>query len=244
MEFPMISVADLYVIPNANLIKVQAPDSLKAGLLRFNATATSVASDGSGSDAGTDASTTGFTAAPRLSANVIDALLKNQVQQSADGATSTGAAANATTLSGTSAQSAQAAAPSDSASSDSSSSKPPTLQDIAKQFDLHNLTNTQFESLARQLGAAGAISDTSLLEIATKLGGIAVSPALEGKPSSGPSKVVSIWDGVKDDTPPYDVVSKVREWLTADSQAGLPQVGTDQEILNALNQLSSIRNGA
>jgi hypothetical protein len=137
----MVSIADLYVIPNASLIKVQAPDSVKAGLLRFNATGTSSASGGSASDAGTNASTTGFTAAPRLSANVIDALLQSQAQQSAGGATNTGAAANAATLSGASAKSAQAAEPSDSSSSDSSSSKPPTLQDIAKQFDLHNLTN-------------------------------------------------------------------------------------------------------
>jgi hypothetical protein len=199
---------------------------------------------------------TGLIPAPRLSANVIDALLQDRAQQSAQGATSAGAATNAgaaastgaavdaTTLSGASAQSTQAAASSDSSSSDSSSSKPPTLQDIAKQFDLHNLTNTQFESVARQLSAAGAISDTALLEIATRLGGLGVSPALEGKPSSGPSKIVGIWDGVKDDTPPYDVVSKVKGWLTADTQAGFPQVQTDQHILNVLNQLDSLRNGA
>jgi hypothetical protein len=184
---------------------------------------------------------TGFTAAPRLSANVIDALLQSQAQQSAQGTTSAGAASQTATLSGASAESAQAAS-SDSSSSDTSSSKPPTLQDIAGQFDLHNLTNTQFESLAKQLSAAGAISGSALIDIATKLGGLGVSPALEGKPSS--DKIVSIWDGVTDNTPPYDVVNKVKGWLTADTQAGFPQAQTDQQILSVFNQLDSLRNGA
>jgi hypothetical protein len=96
--------------------------------------------------------------------------------------------------------------------------------------------------LAKQLSAAGAISGSALIDIATKLGGLGVSPALEGKPSS--DKIVSIWDGVADNTPPYDVVNKVKGWLTADTQAGFPQAQTDQQILGVLNQLSSLRNGA
>jgi hypothetical protein len=230
----MVSITGLNIVSTTNLPKVQEPDAVKAALQRVK---TAIASDAAASPAfgaGTNAPTTGFTATPRLSASVIDALLKSQAQQSAGG--TSGANSTATTLSGASEEKEPSPASSDP------SANPPTLQQIAGQFDLHNLTNTQFESLAKQLSAAGAISGSALIDIATRLGGLGVSPALEGKPT-GPSKIVSIWDGVKDDTPPSDVLSKVKGWLTEDSQAGFPQAQTDQQILGALNQLSSIRSG-
>jgi hypothetical protein len=234
MEFLMVSIADLNIVPLANLPKSYASGSIKAALQGLSATEASNAFEGSASGVGTNLPSTGFTATPRLSADVIDALLKSQTQQSAGG--TSGANGTATTLSGASEEKEQTAASSDP------SANPPTLQQIAGRFDLHNLTNTQFESLAKQLSAAGAISGSALIDIATKLGGLGVSPALEGKPSS--DKIVSIWDGVADNTPPYDVVNKVKGWLTADTQAGFPQAQTDQQILGVLNQLSSLRNGA
>jgi hypothetical protein len=247
----MSTVTGFGISPFANRSSLQAPDAGRAIAQSLDASDGASATGATASPASAATAplssylkivTNGITPAPKLSANVIEALLQDRALQSTQGTTSTGAASQTTALSGASAESAQAAASSDSSSSDSSSSTPPTLQDIAKQFDLHNLTNTLFESLARQLGAAGAISGSALIDIATKLGGLGVSPALEGKPSS--DKIVSIWDGVTDNTPPYDVVNKVKGWLTADTQAGYPQAQTEQQILNVLDQLDSIRNGA
>jgi len=77
---------------------------------------------------------TGFTIAPKLSAGVIDALLKHQTLQSADTASS--ATDPTTNLSGASATSGQTGA-------SSGSQGPKTLQQIAGQFDPHNLTHQQ-----------------------------------------------------------------------------------------------------
>jgi hypothetical protein len=219
----MVSIPRLNLISLTNLPRIQESDAIKAAAQRANAAFASDAADSAAAGAGTNAPT-GFRAAPRLSADVFSALISSQSQDSTGGAPPAPAPAtdNATTA----------------ASADASS--PPTLQQIAQQFDPHNLTNTQFASLAQQLGAAGALSGSALIDIATKLGGIQVSPALEGKPVT--DKVVSIWAGVTDNTPPYDAASKVQGWLTADTQAGYPQAQTDQQILNALNQLDSIRN--
>jgi hypothetical protein len=224
----MVSITGFNIVPLTNLPKAQPSASIEAVLQSLNRAAANTASEADA--AGTNLPTTGFTATPRLSADVVAALISNQSQNSTDSASSTN-------LAGAPPEQIPAE-PQTAPSSDPSS--PPTLQQIASQFDLHNLTNTQFESLAKQLSAAGAISGSALIDIAQKLGGLGVSPALEGKPVT--DKVVSIWDGVTDNTPPYDVVSKVQGWLTADTQAGYPQAQTDQEILNALNQVGSIRN--
>jgi hypothetical protein len=225
----MVSIPRLNLISLTNLPRVQESDAIRAAAQSVNAAIASDAADSAAAGAGTNAPT-GFRAAPRLSADVISALISSQSQGSTGTNSSTnlaGAPPAPTTDNGATAASADA-------------SSPPTLQQIAQQFDLHNLTNTQFAGLAQQLGAAGALSGSALIDIATKLGGIQVSPALEGKPVT--DKVVSIWDGVTDNTPPYDVASKVQGWLTADTQAGYPQAQTDQQILNVLNQLDSIRN--
>jgi hypothetical protein len=228
----MVSIAGLNIISTANFPKVRESDAIRAVSQRVETAIASDAADSSASAAGAGTNApTGFKATPRLSADVVSALIDSQSENSTESASSTNLAG---------APPAQVPAEPKAAPSPDPSA-PPTLQRIAGQFDLHNLTNTQFESLAKQLSAAGAISGSALIDIATRLGGLGVSPALEGKPT-GPSKIVSIWDGVKDDTPPYDVLSKVNGWLTEDSQAGFPQAQTDQQILSVLNQLSSISN--
>jgi hypothetical protein len=83
MEFFMVSIADLNIVPLANPPKAQASASIKALLQGLSATRASNTFELPASDAGTNAPTTGFTATPRLSANVIDALLQSQAQQSA-----------------------------------------------------------------------------------------------------------------------------------------------------------------
>src|SRR5271170_3286112 len=116
MEFPMVSITDLNIVPLTNLPKAYASDSIKAVLQGLNATRASNAFDGPASDAGTTGPT-GFTAAPRLSADVIDALLKSQAEQSTGGASSADTAGQAATLSGASAVSGQTAPSSDPSSS-------------------------------------------------------------------------------------------------------------------------------
>jgi hypothetical protein len=251
MEFLMVSVADLYVVPNANLIKVQAPDSIKAGLLRFNATGTSSASDGSATDAGTNASTIGFAAAPRLSSNVIDALLQSQAEQSASDATNTGAAANTSNLSGASAESAQAAASSDSSSSDTSSSKPPTLQDIANEYDLHHLTHQQEEQLIGKLVSSGNLSDKDgfHLSVDTVLADEFNSQhyrIINGQlVATTPSPPGTIIGNDAPGGPQYDIIQRVQQSLSADQRFGdTANAAKDQRILNVLNQLDSVRSGA
>jgi hypothetical protein len=100
MEFLMGSIADLNIVPLANLPKAYASASVKAALQGLSATKASNAFEGPASDAGTNLPPTGFTATPKLSADVIDALLKSQAQQSAGG--TSGANGTATTLSGAS----------------------------------------------------------------------------------------------------------------------------------------------
>jgi hypothetical protein len=156
---------------------------------------------------------------PLLSSDVVGTLLADQAQQST----------------GTSASRATSDAP----------SGPLTLQQIADQFDVHHLTNTQFESLAKSLSAAGALPDSSLNTIAIKLGGgLENFDALEGKASSGPPKIVSTWDGVTDNTPPYGALGKVSGWLAADTSAGFSYAHADKNILDVLNQLSQLRSRA
>ena len=199
----------------------------------------------------------GYTAAPRLSANVIDALLQSQAQQSAQGATSTaaatnaGAAANATTLSGASAESAQAAASSDSSSSGSSSSTPPTLQDIANQYDLHHVTHQQEEQLIGNLVSSGNLSqkdgfrlfgETILSDFFDSQHYRIINGQLVATTPSPPGTIIG---NDAPGGPQYDIVQRVQQSLTADQYFGdTANAAGDQRILTALNQLDTIRNGA
>jgi hypothetical protein len=166
--------------------------------------------------------TTGAAPTPPLSSDVLGALLAQQTQSSSP----TGQAASAT-----------------QGSSSGSSSGPLSLQQIADQFDVHNLTTSQFKDLTDSLSASGDISFGSQLNVATKLGGGLNLDRLEGKADSGP-KIVNIWDGVTDDGSKFDAVSKVSGWLANDSKGGFQQAASaDQNILNVLNQLGALRSG-
>jgi hypothetical protein len=252
----MVSIADLNVVPLANLPRAQASASIKAVLQGLSTTKASNAFDGPASNgpvsgAGTTTSTTGFTATPRLSASVIDALLQSQAQQSAGDATTTGAAGQATSLSGASAESAQAGASSDSSSSDSSSSKPPTLQDIANQYDLHHVTHQQEEQLIGNLVSSGNLSDKDgfHLSVDTVLADEFNSQhyrIVNGQlVATTPSPAGTIVGNDAPGGPQYDIVQRVQQALAADQYFGdTANAAKDQRILNVLNQLESLRSGA
>lgn len=250
----MVSITDLNIVPLTNLPKAYASDSIKAVFQGLSATGASNAFDSPASDTGTTAPA-GFTAAPRLSANVIDALLKSQAEQSTGGASSADTAGQAATLSGASTVSGQTAASSvsassDPSSSDPSSSKPPTLQDIAREFDVHNLTHQQEEQLTGDLVSSGALSnkDGSQLFGETILADAFNSQhyrIINGQPvATTPSPPGTI---VGNDAPggqQYDIVQRVQQSLSADQYFGdTANASKDQKILNVLNQLDPIRNG-
>jgi hypothetical protein len=251
MEFLMVSIADLNIVSLADIPKAQASASIKAVLQGLSAAKASNAFEVPASDAGTNASTTGFTAAPRLSANVIDALLQSQAQQSAQGTTSTGAVNQATTLSGASAESAQAATSSDSSSSDTSSSKPPTLQDIANEFDLHHVTHQQEEQLIGNLVSSGNLSDkdgfrlfdqTVLADAFNSQHYRIINGQLAATTPSPPGTIIG---NDAPGGPQYDIIQRVQQSLSADQYFGdTANAAQDQKILNVLNQLDSFRNGA
>ena len=131
----MVSITGLNIFPSANLPKVREPDAiLLQGLNASNAESGAPERPASGAGTTTNAPT-GFTAAPRLSADLIGALISSQSQQSTNDTSGNKTAAQATSLSG-----AAAVADQTTASSDPTSG-PPTLQQIAAQFDLHHLTH-------------------------------------------------------------------------------------------------------
>jgi hypothetical protein len=190
---------------------------------------------------------TGFTAAPRLSANVIDALLQSQAQQSASGATENGTAGEATTLAGASAVSGQAGE-----SSDPSSSGPVTLQEIAKQFDTHHLTDQQASELAGQLTSSGALSqqDSSRLFGTTALADFfdsqhyhEINGQFAAATPSSPGQLIGA--GGPAGGPQYDIIQRVQQSLAADQYFGdTASAAKDQQILDVLNQIDSLRSGA
>jgi hypothetical protein len=197
--------------------------------------------------------TTGFTTAPRLSANVIDALLKDQAQQSAAATPPTNT--TATTLSGASAETAPTAASSgpsssDSSSSNPSSSKPETAQDTASQLDPHHLTHQQEEQLIGDLVSSGKLSEkdglhlyfnTVLADQFNSQHYRIVNGQLVATTPSPPGTIVG---NDAPGGPQYDVVQRVQQSLAADQYFGdSANAATDQRILDALNQLDSIRSG-
>jgi hypothetical protein len=193
---------------------------------------------------------TGFTAAPRLSANVIDALLQSQAQQSAQGTTSAGAASQTATLSGASAESAQAAS-SDSSSSDTSSSKPLTLQDIANQYDLHHVTHQQEEQLIGNLVSSGNLSDkdgfrlfdqTVLADAFNSQHYRIINGQLVATTPSPPGTIIG---NDAPGGPQYDIIQRVQQSLSADQYFGdTANAANDQRIVNVLNQIDSLRSNA
>jgi hypothetical protein len=193
--------------------------------------------------------TTAFIAAPKLSANVIDALLKDQVQQSAAGTSTT--STTATTLSGASAEAKQTAASSDSSSSDPASSKPETLRDIANQFDVHHLTHQQEEQVIGDLVSSGKLSNTDGFRLFSQT---VLADAFNSQHyrivngqfvATTPSAPGTIVGNDAPGGPQYDLIQRVQQSLAADQYFGdSANAAADQRIFDALNQLDSIHNPA
>jgi hypothetical protein len=195
--------------------------------------------------------TTGFTTAPKLSADVIDALLKDQVKQSAAATSTTNT--TATTLSGASEETEPTAASSDSSSSDPTSSKPESVQDIASQFDLHHLTHQQEEQFIGNLVSSGKLSNTDGFRLFNQT---VLADAFNSQHyriingqlvATTPSPPGTIVGNDAPGGPQYDVVQRVQQSLAADQYFGdSANAARDQRILDVLNQLDTLgsNNGA
>jgi hypothetical protein len=234
----MVSITGLNIWPSANLPKLREPDAIL--LQGLNASDTD--RPASGASGGTNAPT-GFT--PRLSADVIGALISSQSQQSSNDTSDIETAGQATNLSGASAAADQTAASSDPPSG------PPTLQQIAGQFDLHHLTHQQEEQLQGKLVSSGALSQKDGLDFFNKtvLSDFfdsqhyrIINGQLVATTPSPPGTLVG------NDAPggqQYDVIPRFQQSLAADQSFGDSQnAAQDQKILTVLNQLDAIRNGS
>src|SRR6516225_478755 len=237
--------------PGADQAIAQGPDAIG------EASSVGATSQASGGTAGLTSDlkivTTGFTTAPKLSADVIDALLKDQAQQSAAATSTTNT--TATTSPGASEETEPTAASSDSSSSNSSSSdpassKPQSVQDAASQLDPHHLTHQQEEQLIGDLVSSGKLSEKDGLHLYfnTVLADQFNSQhyrIINGQlVATTPSPPGTIIGNDAPGGPQYDVVQRVQQSLAADQYFGdSANAAKDQRILNALNQLDSIRNG-
>jgi hypothetical protein len=239
----MGSITGLNIWPSANLPKLREPDAiLLQGLNASNAPSSATDRPASAVGGGTSAPT-GFT--PRLSADVIGALISSQSQQSTTDTSGTETAGQATNLSGASVDAGQSAASSDPPSG------PPTLQQIAAQYDLHHLTHQQEEQLQGKLVSSGALSQKDSLDFFNKtvlsdffdsqhyriINGQLVATT----PSPPGTRVGNDAPGGQQ----YDVIQRFQQSLAADQSFGDSQnAAQDQKILTVLNQLDSIRNGS
>ena len=238
----MVSITGVNIFPSANLPKVREPDAILLQGLNANAAA-SGAPDRPASGAGTTTNApTGFAAAPRLSADVIGALISSQSQQSTNGNKTAG---QATSLSGASAVKDQTAA------SSNPSSGPPTLQQIAGQFDLHHLTHQQEEQLQGELVSSAALSQKDGLTFFSKT---VLSDAFNSQHyriingqlvATTPRPPGTLIGNDAPGGPQYDVVQRFQQSLAADQSFGdSANAAKDQKILDVLNQLDQIRNGS
>ena len=192
--------------------------------------------------------TTGFTTAPKLSTDVIDALLQDQIKQSAAATSTTNT--TATTSSGASEETGITAASSDPSSSDQASSKPESVQNTASQLDPHHLTHQQEEQLIGDLVSSGKLSNTDGFRLFNQT---VLADAFNSQHyriingqlvATTPSPPGTIIGNDAPGGPQYDVVQRVQQSLAADQYFGdSANAAKDQRILNALNQLDSIRNG-
>jgi len=192
--------------------------------------------------------TTGFTTAPKLSTDVIDALLQDQIKQSAAATSTTNT--TATTSSGASEETGISAAFSDPSSSDQASSKPESVQDTASQLDPHHLTHQQEEQLIGDLVSSGKLSEkdglhlyfnTVLADQFNSQHYRIINGQLVATTPSAPGTIIG---NDAPGGPQYDVVQRVQQSLAADQYFGdSANAAKDQRILDALNQLDSIRNG-
>lgn len=191
---------------------------------------------------------TGFSAAPKLSADVIDALLKSQAQQSASNTPTPPGNEQAANLAGASTSGAGTTA---SNSSPNSPAGPESLQDIASQFDPHNLTHQQEEKLQGDLVSSGDLSQKDGLTFFSKtvlsdwfdsqhyriINGqlVATTPSAGGTLIGNDAPV----------GPTHDVIARFQQSLAFDQSIGDTKgTAQDQKILNVLNQIEAIRNGS
>jgi hypothetical protein len=231
----MVSITGLNLFPSANLPKVREPQAIAALLENLNTgNVASGAADrpASGAGAGTNAPT-GFTAAPRLSADVVSALISSQSQQSASSSRSSAKAATPTSnLSGASAVVDQ--------TSSGAPSGPATAQQIARQFDLHHVTHQQEEQLQGELVSSGALSEKEGLAFNSQHYRIINGQFVATTPSPPGTIVGNDAPG----GPQYDVVQRFQQSVAADRSFGdSANADRDQKILDVLNQLDSLRNG-
>jgi hypothetical protein len=241
----MVSITGLNLFPSANLPKVREPQAIAALLENLNTgNVASGAADrpASGAGAGTNAPT-GFTAAPRLSADVVSALISSQSQQSASSSRSSAKAATPTSnLSGASAVVDQ--------TSSGAPSGPATAQQIARQFDLHHVTHQQEEQLQGELVSSGALSEKEGLAFFAKT---VLADAFNSQHyriingqfvATTPSPPGTIVGNDAPGGPQYDVVQRFQQSVAADRSFGdSANADRDQKILDVLNQLDSLHNG-
>jgi hypothetical protein len=219
--------------------------AIEAIAREVDSSGTSSASATTATQPGSTASVlTGFTAAPKLSADVIDALLKSQAQQSAGSTSESETSDKTTNLSGISAAASDNSAPSDATSG------PQTLQTIAKQFDLHGLTHQQEEQLQGELVSSGAISQKDGLTFFSKT---VLSDWFDSQHyriingqlvATTPSAPGTLIGNDPPGGPQYDVIQRFQQSLAFDQSVGdSANAAKDQKILDMLTKLDAIRNG-
>jgi hypothetical protein len=240
----MVSITGLNLFPSANLPKVREPEAIAALLENLNTgnvVSGAAHRPASGAGAGTNAPT-GFTAAPRLSADVVSALISSQSQQSASSTSGAEAATPISNLSGASAFVDQ--------TSSHAPSGPPTAQQIARQFDLHHVTHQQEEQLQGELVSSGALSEKEGLAFFAKT---VLADAFNSQHyriikgqfvATTPSPPGTIVGNDAPGGPQYDVVQRFQQSVAADRSLGdSANADKDQKILDVLNQLDSLHNG-
>jgi hypothetical protein len=203
--------------------------------------------DAGGADSGPAAQTgtgtnapRGYRASPRLSADVVGALISNQQASSGDASSSNLAGSPAAPNAGGSKSTAS-----------SNSSKPQTLEQIAHQYDIHHLTDQQEGELEGKLVASGALSQNDGFRLfATTVLADAfnaqhyriVNGQFVATTPSPPGQLIGA--GGPAGGPQYDTLQRVQQSLVADQYFGDTQnAAKDQKILDVLNKLDAIRNG-
>ena len=239
----MSSINALGLPPLTNRHHVQASGLAQAIAQSLDATdaTDTAASPPSQASAGT-APPTGFKAVPRLSADVVSALISQQSQESTGGASSTSLAGAPPAPN---AGGSESAAPSDP-------SKPQTLQQIAGQYDIHHLTDQQEAQLEGKLVTSGALSqkDGFRLFATTVLADAfnaqhyrIINGQFVATTPSPPGTLIGA-DGPPGG-PQYDTLQRVQQSLAADQYFGDTQnAAKDQRILDVLNKLDAMRNGS
>jgi hypothetical protein len=239
----MTTITGFGILPLINRPFAQASDTSKAVVQSLTEIDAADTSGGPASQAGAGTNApTGFAATPRLSADVVGALIRNQSQAPSGNASSTNLAGSPPAPNSGVGQAAAASV---------TPSGPPTLQQIAGEFDVHHLTLQQEEQLQGQLVSSGALSqnDGVALFARTVLADDFNSQhyrIINGQlVATTPSPPGTIIGNDPPGGPRYDIVQRVQQALSADQYFGdTANAAKDQKILNVLNKLDAIRNGS